>query len=211
MRINATLTLLSFFLSFQLFAQPDTSVRYFPDRYKLDIPEEWKKPKIINAITEILPKTIGDYIDSNKQFCTECRAGLTVTLLIELPVFNSKGDTYQFRASLALFDSTGKELIELSLVSLEEVHKVKVIPTYTKEPSRFNNGDYITNVSRDRDGKIVNIVKIPLSPPPINNGVPAYNKDITTLYDLMKTAESKLYQIEDILLKIEKEKEKKKS
>jgi hypothetical protein len=105
------------FCSFNLLSQPDTSIRYFPDRYKLDIPEEWKKPKMIEAISEILPQTFGDYIDSNKQFCLDCGAGLTIMLLIERPTFDGDHETFQFTAALGLFDTTGKELIELLLVS----------------------------------------------------------------------------------------------
>jgi hypothetical protein len=200
---------LSFFLllysSISVFAQPDTSGRYFPDRYKLDIPEEWKKPKMIEAISEILPQTFDDYIDSNKQFCLDCKAGLTVMLVIDRPYFNPDKETFQFRAALGLFDTTGKEVIELLLVSPEEKHDVKTIATYKPQPSLPNfiyGKNVITEVIRGPDGRVINVVRIPLSPPPITDNIPVYNKKAVTAFDLMNIAESRVYQTKDILANI---------
>jgi hypothetical protein len=185
-----------------LFAQADTSVRYFPDRYKLDIPEEWKKPKMIDAISEILPQTFDDYIDSNKQFCLDCNAGLTVMLVIDKPYFNPDGETFQFRAALGLFDTTGKELIELLLVSQEEKQDIRVRAVYKSQPPVYSYRDVITDVIRGPDGRIISVVRIPLKPPPINNNIPDYRKEGATTYDLMNIAESRVYQIKDILSNI---------
>jgi len=158
---------------------------------------------MIGAISEILPQTFNDYIDSNKQFCLDCKAGLTVMLVIDRPYFHPGSEIFQFRATLGLFDSTGKELIELLLVSQEEKHDVKTIATYKPQPSLLNyiygNNNVMTEVIRGPDGRIINVVRVPLSPPPMTNNIPVYNKKAVSALDLMNIAESRIYQIKDIL------------
>ena len=196
------LTAAFLFYSISIYAQPDTSVRNFPDRYKLDLPQEWNKAKLIEAIAEILPKTFNEYIDSTKQFCMDCRAGLTVMLVIDKPLIKPTETSYHFRAALGLFDSTGKGLIELLLVSPSEVHPIKVRADYMKEPLPLTSNDVIRNVTTDRDGNIVRVVNIPLSPPPIINNIPEYRRIYPSLNDLMNIAEQRLYEIRKIVSKI---------
>ena len=196
------LTAVFLFYSISLYTQPDTSVRNFPDRYKLDLPQEWNKTKLIEAIVEILPKTFGEYIDSNKQFCMDCKAGLTVMLVIDRPLIKPAEASYRFRAALGLFDSTGKELIELLLVSPQEMHQIKVNANYTKEPLPLTSNDVIQNVIKDRDGDIVNVVKIPLFPPPMINNIPEYRSMYPSLNDLINIAEQRLYDIRKVVVNL---------
>jgi hypothetical protein len=180
-------------------AQPDTSIRYFPDRYKLDIPEEWKKPKMIDAITEILPQTFQEYIDSNKQFCLDCRAGYTLMLVFDRPVFNEDRTEYHFKAALVLFDSTGKERIELVLVATDEVFQSRVSVEYAPQPSVYRQNNVIREVIRGPDGRIVTIVDIPMTPPTLVNNIPNYTNEGASLYKIVGIAEARVYKIRDIL------------
>jgi hypothetical protein len=219
-RFRILLTLF-FFISIQSYSQTDTVARYYADRYVLDLPEEWKKPKLIEAITEILPQTFDEYIDSNRQFCMDCNAPLIVVLLIT-PAKQVKGEeTYQFSAALGLFDTSGKELIELSLISPTEKHKIKVTLNYKNQTSN-NSGAYENNrvrtdynVTRNivtgPSGRIVGSVRTvsqqPNTPvaPRITNNIPVAGKKSPSIYDLMLIAEARVYEIREILENLKKE------
>lgn len=204
-KINCLSFLLLLCSSIGLFAQPDTFCRYFPNRYKLDIPEEWKKPKMIKALNEILPQTFDDYIDSNKQFCLDCKADFTVMLVIGNPYFNHNGQTFQFRAALGLFDTTGKKLMELLLVSQEEKHVIKLRAEYNNNQYPLDDRQNVyTEVIRDTNIGIINVVQTPVKPLPRGNSGPVYKKEITSTYDLMNIAESRVYQIKHVLSNLKK-------
>src|ERR1700741_2237990 len=52
-----------------------------PDRYRLDLPKQWDRNKLVEAMTDVLSQTIDELKD--REFCTECRAGYTVRLTID--------------------------------------------------------------------------------------------------------------------------------
>lgn len=215
------LPVLYFFISIQSYSQTDTVARYYADRYVLDLPEEWKKPKLIEAITEILPQTFNEYIDSNMQFCMDCNAPLIVLLIIT-PAKQVKGEeTYQFSAALGMFDTSGKELIELSLISPTEKHKIKVTLNYKNQPSN-NYGAYDNNrvradynVTRNivtgPNGRVVGSVRTvsqrPYTPvaPRITNNIPVAGKKSPSIFDLMLIAEGRVYEIKKILEELKNE------
>ncbi len=190
-----------FFISIQSYSQTDKVVRYYADRYALDIPEEWKKPKLIEAITEILPKTFNEYIDSNKQFCVDCKADFAIMLMIDEPFFEPGKETYQFRAALVLFDSSGKELIELLLVSPQEIFNNKTTATILRSPQGLNYTDVTRQVIRDGSGNIINVTTLPYKPKALNN-VPVFHHIRPSLIDVMIIAENKIYEIRKILQKV---------
>src|SRR5215471_5163382 len=65
--------------------------RKFPERYQLDLPMEWiNTPKLVRAITEILPKTLE--VLKDKEFCTDCEAGYSVKLVIDMPYIKSRNN-----------------------------------------------------------------------------------------------------------------------
>jgi hypothetical protein len=64
-----------------IFAQSKDSLFTYPDRYKLELPKEWNRHKLIEAITDILPQTIDELKD--RDFGTERKAAyMFVWLLI---------------------------------------------------------------------------------------------------------------------------------
>jgi hypothetical protein len=207
MKKHISLTILLCIVTLLVFAQPDTALRYFSDRYKLDIPEEWKKKKMIDAITEILPQTFSEYIDEEKQFCIDCKAGLTVMLVIDKPVFDEKKNTYQFRASLALFDTTGKGLIELMLVDTNEVFQSRVKISYPLLPPSAYNNQGMGQQIPGPNGTVAAVVKIPA--PPIINNVPNFGNEGAPIMKLVGIAEDRIYKVRDILEELRKKEQKK--
>ena len=187
-----------------IFSQDKRFERKFPDRYKLDLPLEWNKPKLIKAITDILPKTLEEIKD--KDICSDCEAGYTVMLVVDSPLIKNRNNIskgfsgnekyfytaqviFQFRATLGLFDSTGKEVTELVLVSQEEEH--------VKREDFSVSTSFTPQIIYDKYGKILQKIYIP-SPPviPISNRIPV------SLFDLINIAEQRVYQVRDILAKL---------
>ena len=68
-------------LSLQINAQEKNPDVFHPDRYRLDLPRDWNRTKMIEAVTEVLSQTIDEL--KNKDFCTECRGIYTVRLYID--------------------------------------------------------------------------------------------------------------------------------
>ena len=175
----------------------------FPDRYKLDLPGEWLKPKIIKTVTEILAQAIEELKD--KDFCTDCEGAYTVQLLVDSPFIKSRNNTgngysgniayytmeiiYQFRATLGLFDSSGNLLTELVLIAPEEEHA-------KRSNRQMTQTSYSRQIIKDREGKITQILI------PMNRSIPVSNTLYPSVDDLSAIIEQRLYQLRDILKKI---------
>lgn len=191
------------------YSQSSNYSRKFPNRYELDLPNEWiTTPKLINAITNILPKTLE--VLKDKEFCTDCEAGYSVKLVVDLPVIKSRNNiskgvdgrgkryslevVYQYRAALELYDSTGQNIIDLVLVMPEEEHiKKKDTIMYAMEYDRPTE-------IKDINGRRISSVWIPSFNP---NTLPINNTVSPSLYELMAIAEQRVYAIKDILKKLD--------
>jgi hypothetical protein len=193
------------------YSQNSNYVRKFPDRYELDLPKEWDKPKLIMAITEILPKTLD--VLKDKDFCTGCKAGYSIKLTIDPPYIKSRNNiskgienstssprnynshysmevVYQFRAALELYDSAGKNIIDLVLVLPEEEHIKK------KDTSMYNLDYSRPQTIKDMYGGTVATVQIPAV-----NSIPITNTLYPSLYEQLAIAEQRVYAIQNILKK----------
>lgn len=137
MRFRLTiLVILTWGFCLQVTAQNTTEVPYHPNSYHLLLPEVWLKPKLIKAITDILPQTLDQV--KGRDFCTSCRADYTAMLIIDSISYASGGNittiinpiletfpdveygVVSFYAAIRLFDSTGKAVIDLQLIGTEE-------------------------------------------------------------------------------------------
>jgi hypothetical protein len=175
----------------------------FAERYKLDLPRIWMKPKIIKAVTEVLPLTLDELKD--KDFCTDCEGVYTVQLLVDSPYIKSRNNIsngysgnvlnytmeiiYQFRSTLGLFDTSGNLLTELILVAPDEEH-VK------KSAMQMNQMTYSRQIITDREGRVTQIMV------PVYRSAPVTNDLYPSLEDLSAITEQRLYQVRDILKKI---------
>ncbi len=176
----------------------------FSDRYKLDLPRTWMKPKIIKAVTEVLPLVLEELKD--KDFCTDCKGTYTVQLLVDSPYIKSRNNIsngyssnnvlhytmeiiYQFRSTLGLFDTSGNLLTELVLVAPEEEHA-------KRSAIQMNQMTYSRQMITDREGRVTQIMV------PIYHSAPVTNKLYPSLEDLTAITEQRLYQVRDILKKI---------
>ena len=200
-----TLAIVLFLCNGTIFSQYTHYSRSFPDRYKLDLPQEWNRPKLIQVITDILPQTIDEL--KGKDFCTDCDAGYTVMLVVDTPYIVSRNNIskgfsgkykylytaqviYRYRATLGVFDSTGRSVIELVLVSQSEEHAKR------KDTSVSVSADM--EFVRGPNGQVV-FTKFNQTETPV---VPPSNNLFPTLYELINTAEQRVYQIRDILAKL---------
>ena len=125
-----------------------------PDRYRLELPKEWNKHKLVEAITDILPQTIDEL--KGREFCTEGKAAYYVHLFMDSLTVNDVQTTppveigsiphytfsfnYSFYAALIITDSLKKPVSMLQLISGEEImnysksrfissFRPKIIPT----------------------------------------------------------------------------------
>ena len=64
------------------FAQDGRNTAY-PERYQLSLPDGWKRPKLLESLTTVLPLAVSELKD--KMFCISCTAGYTVKLSIGSP------------------------------------------------------------------------------------------------------------------------------
>ena len=133
-RNKVTLLLLALLFFLQGIGQNNDSQIQHPGRYRLDLPKELMRPKLIQAVTDILPQTIDELKD--REFCTSGKASYYVRLFIDSLVINNQQTSlpveigtiphytfsfnYSFYAALIVSDSLKKPVSLLQLVSSEE-------------------------------------------------------------------------------------------
>lgn len=123
-RVTPLVVALFFFLPG--FTQSHNSQIKDSERYRLDLPKEWNRRKLIIAITDILPKTIDKL--KNRDFCTKGKAAFYVRIIIDsLSVYDIKSIpsntfsfNYSFHAALLVTDSLENPVSMLRLVARDE-------------------------------------------------------------------------------------------
>lgn len=192
-------------------SQTSDSLFYHPDRYRLDLPKEWKKHKLIEAITDILPQTIDDLKD--RDFCTECKAGYYVRLNLDsltvsnvqttmpveigsIPHYTFSFD-YSFYAALMISDSSGKPFTMLRLVAPDE------IMMYTKQFTLApQNITYRYQNIYDTRGRVVGRRRVQEAGA-MNVATPKISPfSIVTESFLLDICEQKIFEIKKILKKL---------
>jgi hypothetical protein len=205
-----TLMLVSF-ISFIGFAQTHTAQVQHPDRYRLDLPKEWKKSRLIDALTDILPQTIDELKD--RDFCTEGKAAYSVKLAIDSLTVSNEQTTppveigtiphytfsfnYNFMASLLVIDSTGRSVSMLQLVPGDETM------TYQKQFSLApQNIVYRYQTLYDQRGRAAGRRMVE-DAGAVNNYVPRLSAfSVLTQEFLLRICEQKIYEIRKLLKKL---------
>ena len=208
-RVILLMLALLFFL--QGIGQNNTDPINHPDRYRLDLPKDWNKHKLIEAITEILPKTID--VLKDREFCTEGKAAYYVRLFMDSLTVNDVQTTnpveigsiphytfsfnYSFYAALIITDSLKKPVSMLQLISGEE------IMNYSKQfTMRPQNAVYRYQTIYDRSGRPVGR-RLVEEAPAVNNYVPKISPfSILTESFLLTICEQKIFEIRKLLKKI---------
>jgi len=194
-----------------LSAQKDKYIPQHSDRYKLDLPVDWiKKTRLVRVVTDILPKTITELAD--RDFCTECKAGYTVSLYIDsIRVYNEHTSApiqigrasrytfsfnYSFYAALLLRDSTGRPLSMLRLNDSQELlHYSK---NYSLEPKNYTTRNQPVY---DTAGQIIDR-RIVEELPMVITDLPKYNAgSVLTESFLQEICERSIYEIDRFLRK----------
>lgn len=202
---------LCFLLGSTAYAQEIKKDPHYPERYHLDLPADWlKKPKLIRIITDILPKTLTELRE--KQFCTECTAGLSVTLFIDsLEVVNEHMSApiqvgrasrytfsfnYSFYAALLLADSNGRP------VSMLRLNDASELMHYSKEYSlEATNATYRSEPVYDTLGRIM-YHRIVEEAPPIITDVPRMSAaQVLTQDFILDICLRRIYEIDKFLRK----------
>jgi len=205
MKKLVSLSLLLFFTSVFISAQNDTLIKYLPNSYRLDLPEEWEKQELLNAIAEILPQTLGEYIDSSKKYCLDCNADFTVSIIIQKATKVKGKKMYHFSAALGLFDTSGKEIMDLVLISPEEKHKIdfdykynRTQVSYSNDNIRYSNKNitvysniwvYTNNNTVTRSTQNTNSYRSANTP----------DENSPSIMDLLLIAEKRIFEIRNIL------------
>ena len=208
-RVILFLLALVFFL--QGIGQTNDNTITHPDRYRLDLPKEWKGHKLIEAITDILPQTIDEL--KNREFCTEGKAAYYVRLLLDsLSVMDVQTSppveigsiphytfsfNYSFYAALMITDSLEKPVSMLRLISGEETIN------YTKQFSlRPQNIVYRYQTIYDSRGRPMGR-RLVEEAGAVNNYVPKISPfSVLTESFLLTICEQKIFEIRKLLKKI---------
>ncbi|HKB45277.1 MAG TPA: hypothetical protein VKC90_12840 [Chitinophagaceae bacterium] len=112
------LTAVVIFLLSLAYSQNNSYAKDFSNRYRLDLPQEFLRPKIIRTITEILPVTIDEL--KGRDFCTSGEASYFVKLVIDSFDIEPGEAIFRFKAVLRVYDSSGHSLSHLLIVPYTE-------------------------------------------------------------------------------------------
>src|SRR5688572_2046464 len=209
-RISVVLLALHFPV-FSFCQQKDSFVVNRPDRYQLDLPGEWNRNKLIEAITDILPQTIDELKD--RDFCTGCKGGYSVKLNIDsvsvtnaqtsmpveigtIPHYTFSFD-YSFYAALVICDSLGNPFTMLRLMGTDEM--MTYINQFTLPPQNITYRSHYVYDSRGRvigrrwlqEARAMNIATPRISP-----------FSVVTESFLLNICENKIYEIRKLLRKL---------
>ena len=205
MKLRFTAFLLVLNLPLLLFSQSENSAAKYSNRYRLDIPKEWNKPKLMLAITDVLPRTLDEL--KEKDFCTEGKALYSVQLVMGIPDVTNENNSeafrtsatihytlsfnYQFSASLYVIDTLGNPVTSLLLVSKDEMfdYRQQFVQQLLTEPIRANTGGLF--VTRRVESTFQN-----------PGYKPASARRVLTEQFLLGICENKLYEIRKLLGKL---------
>ena len=210
-RNKGTLFLLALLFYLQGIGQDKDSLIEHPGRYRLDLPKEFMRPKVIEAITDILPQTIDELKD--REFCTSGKATYYVRLFIDSLVVNNQQTSlpveigsiphytfsfnYSFYAALIVTDSLKKPVSMLQLVSGEETM------SYSNQFSlRPQNVVYRYITMYDPRGRAVGR-RLVEEAPAVNNFVPRISAfSVVNESFLLNICEKKIFELRRMLKKI---------
>jgi hypothetical protein len=210
-RNKVTLLLLALLYFLQGISQKNDIIINHPDRYRLELPKEWNRHKLIEAITDILPQTIDELKD--REFCTEGKAAFYVRLFMDsLSVNNIQTSppveigsiphytfsfNYSFYAALLVTDSLEKPVSLLQLISGEE------IMNYSKQFSlRPQNVVYRYQSIYDSRGRMVGR-RLVEEARAVNNYVPKISaSSVLTESFLLNICEQRIFEIRKLLKKM---------
>jgi hypothetical protein len=160
-----------------------------PDRYRLRLPEEWMYPKVIKAVTDILPKTIDEL--KGRDFCTVGKAAYYIFLIIDTFSIDQSG--YSFHAALRTYDSLGRVIADLLLFSPKEIfslrRSIKIRPA-----DYYSTATYVYSPAPDETN----------SPP-----LPVWDEDFFTFSSLklniLNMCKKKIFEIKKLLRRFNQE------
>jgi hypothetical protein len=176
-------------------------------QYRLALPDEWTRPRLIKAITEILPQTIDAL--KNRQLCVSCNGAYIVRLILDSVVITNAQNSqpveagsvprytytfsfnYRFYGALTVMDSLEHPVERLKLAGTNELF------TYSKDytlPAQGSGPRY--QFAYDSSGKIVNDKSITESTKTVNKDTPAHNaKLVLTDAYLRDICEQRIFDI----------------
>ena len=208
---RVSLLMLALLFFFQGIGQNNDKSINHPDRYRLELPKNWNRHKLIEAITDILPQTIDEL--KGRDFCTEGKAAYYVRLFMDSLSVNDVQTTqpveigsiphytfsfdYSFYAALIITDSLENPVSMLQLVSGEETMN------YSKQFSlRPQNIVYRYQTIYDSRGRPMGR-RVVQEAGAINNYVPKISPlSILTEDFLLAICEQKIFEIRKMLKKI---------
>jgi hypothetical protein len=210
-RVRLYVLLPVLFISIHGTSQFIDSLQDHPGKYRLDLPTGWKKPKLIETITDILAQTIDEL--KNRDFCTEGKAAYYVRLLIDsvtvsnqqssppteigsMPHYTVSFD-YSFKAALQVTDSVNIPVSMLRLVSGEDVFTYTKQITTGRQNVTYRYENVYNSLGRVVGRRLVEDARA------VNTFVPKLDPwSILTEQFMMNICEQKLYEIKKMLKQI---------
>lgn len=194
-----------------LVAQKKDSLINHRDRYRLDLPKEWNRPKLIETITDILPQTIEEL--RGKDFCMDGLAAFYVRLIIDSVTVSNQQTSppveigslphytfsfnYSFDAVLMITDSLNKPVSLLRLVSTEETMTYSRQFTTLPQNATYRYETVYSNTGRPVGRRLIQ------EAPPVNTYIPRIDPfSVVTPGFLMNICEKKIYEIRKLLKKL---------
>lgn len=186
-------------------AQSFAAKRY-PERYSLEIPEDFKTPKFIEALTDLIPQKVD--ILKDKQFCMGCTGGYSARLVITKPVIKNKqcidngiysdksksfiySFTYSFVAYISILDSSYKRIAIIEILSPnEELY-------FSKQFYMPLSYDYYAQ-STDSRGRM-RYLKVPRPVDPWEFVNRNSRQFVLSTYELIEVVEQKVYELKHSL------------
>ncbi len=202
---------LALFFSLPCFGQHHERQINYPDRYRLNLPKDWNRRKLIAAITDILPQTIDQL--KNRDFCTSGKAAYYVQLKMDSLFVTNVQTTppveigsiphytfsfnYSFHAVLFVSDSLNKPVSMVQLISGEETM------SYSKQFSmQPQNAVYSNMPIYDSTGRVIGS-RLVEEAGAVNTYVPQISPFSTLTEDfLLNICEKKIFEIRRMLKKI---------
>jgi hypothetical protein len=138
MRFKLILPIVSVLFLISCSSSKQTLKGYYPERYTVELPKGWSsKPKLVKAITEILPVTMAELKD--REFCLNCSTGYKVKIEMTEPntdqiqlresekteAIDLSVRLFSFEAAFVLYNKENKPIVLMKIVDPEDAYMLK--------------------------------------------------------------------------------------
>jgi len=185
-------------------SQDSVFIKNHSGRYRLDLPAELKTPKLMRAITDILPKTMLELKDHD--LCSSCKAEYIVKFIIDSMSTDASTipASYRFKATLRVFDSSGSPVSQLLIISPQETFETSSTPPL-KNKSQKEYTIETMNMYDESGTILVGSIPVTMATPAFDNFDFIQNSNrypLISRTDLVNICKKKILEIKRMLEKL---------